>query len=77
MKTLIDEVIGLKYITHLWLTAVCVWPWQCLGMYINNHCLAMFYVSFNVTLRALSFETTIVPQPSGLSVLIRALSNYL
>ena len=29
MQTLIDEVVNLKDITHLWLMVVCVWLLEC------------------------------------------------
>ena len=61
MRTLIDEVVNSKDITHLWLMVMYVWLWECLTMYVNNHCLAMFYFNFNVKLRALSFETAAAP----------------
>jgi len=44
-------------------------------MYVRNHYLAMFYVSLNVIVRALPFEKAVAPQPSGLSILSRALSD--
>ena len=75
MRTLIDEVINHKDITQSWLTIVCVWLLECLSMYVNNYCSAMFYVSLNVLLRALSFGTTIMPQQSDYSILFRVLSN--
>ena len=54
-----------------------MYAFENLGMYASNHYLAMIYVSFNVMLRALSFETAVVPEPTGLSVLIKVLSNDL
>ena len=75
MSTLIVEVVNIKDVTHLLLMVVCVWLLQCLTMYGSNRFLAMFYVSLNVLLRALSFGTTLASKPSSLSVLIRVLSN--
>ena len=44
-------------------------------MYVSNHWLVTLYVNLNVILRALYFETAVVPQLSGLSNLVKVL-NY-
>jgi len=37
MRSLIDEDVNHKDITHLWLTTICVWLLECLSMYVNYH----------------------------------------
>jgi len=59
MRTLIDEVVNLKDITQLWSMVLGAWFLECSSTYASNHYLAVFYVSFNVLLRALSFRTPI------------------
>ena len=75
MRTLVDKFVNFKDITHLWLMIVWLWLWGCLSMYDSNHCLAMFYISLNMLLRALSSRTMVAPQPSGLLVLIKDLKT--
>ena len=41
IRTIIDEVVNLKDVTHLCLMVVCIWLLECLSMYVSNHCLAM------------------------------------
>ena len=77
MRTLIDEVVILKDITHLWLTDVCVWLWEYLSIDVSNHCWAIFYVSFNAVVSALSFGMTVASQPLGFTILIKTLINDL
>jgi len=44
-------------------------------MYGDNHCLAIFYVSLDSVLRALSFRTIVTPQPSSIPCCDRGFMN--
>ena len=71
------RLLTLRILFICGLTVVDVWLWECLTMYISNHCLAMLSASLNIILRALSFETVVVPWTLDWSDLIRELSSNL